>query len=270
MKISMSNRVGVDFDDSSKDDGVLDGALGGLGDCGVGMGDEYVPRFREVEVYIKTGVSLVERHMMEQMTSKGKGVVIEEIMDHDVNDVVGKEFDGESGNSGKLPLLEWNQSSQVGKDGTVVDNDFCVFDSNNEFPPPWSAEIMITNRTKDDGASISGKEGDLETWFSDEEVDQDIDVEWQDDPYHLVDEPEEISDMFAKLDQAMDELDQVIEVEDVFSTWMAFGENTRDLGSFGEETDKIMTLHQKIMKNCAYRAWRRRRHYKATASGSSS
>nr|GEX58457.1 O-fucosyltransferase family protein [Tanacetum cinerariifolium] len=51
--------------------------------------------------------------MMEQITSKGKGVLIEKIMDHDVNDAVRKEFDGESGNSGKFPLLEWNQSSQV-------------------------------------------------------------------------------------------------------------------------------------------------------------
>ncbi|GJS34716.1 hypothetical protein Tco_0533098 [Tanacetum coccineum] len=31
---------------------------------------------------------------------------------------------------------------------------------------------------------------------------------------------------------------------DVFSTWMAFGGNTHDLGSFGEETDKITDLHQ--------------------------
>ncbi|GJY95929.1 hypothetical protein Tco_0512290 [Tanacetum coccineum] len=30
----------------------------------------------------------------------------------------------------------------------------------------------------------------------------------------------------------------------VFSTWMAFGGNTHDLGSFGEETDEIMDLHQ--------------------------
>ncbi|GJV71423.1 RNA-directed DNA polymerase, eukaryota, reverse transcriptase zinc-binding domain protein [Tanacetum coccineum] len=30
----------------------------------------------------------------------------------------------------------------------------------------------------------------------------------------------------------------------VFSNWMAFGGNTRDLGSFGEETNKIMDLHQ--------------------------
>ncbi|GJT17380.1 hypothetical protein Tco_0876086 [Tanacetum coccineum] len=31
---------------------------------------------------------------------------------------------------------------------------------------------------------------------------------------------------------------------EVFSTWMAFGGNTLDLGSFGEETDKITDLHQ--------------------------
>ncbi|GKB39882.1 hypothetical protein Tco_0884824, partial [Tanacetum coccineum] len=30
----------------------------------------------------------------------------------------------------------------------------------------------------------------------------------------------------------------------VFSTWMAFGGNIRDLGSFGEETDEITDLHQ--------------------------
>ncbi|GKF03231.1 hypothetical protein Tco_0030154, partial [Tanacetum coccineum] len=30
----------------------------------------------------------------------------------------------------------------------------------------------------------------------------------------------------------------------VFSNWMAFTGNTRDLGSFGEETDKITDLHQ--------------------------
>nr|GEZ00010.1 hypothetical protein [Tanacetum cinerariifolium] len=28
------------------------------------------------------------------------------------------------------------------------------------------------------------------------------------------------------------------------NSWMAFGRNTRDLGSFGEETDEITTLHQ--------------------------
>ncbi|GJS60973.1 putative reverse transcriptase domain-containing protein [Tanacetum coccineum] len=33
-------------------------------------------------------------------------------------------------------------------------------------------------------------------------------------------------------------------IDEVFSTWMAFGGNTRDLGSFGEETNKTTTLHQ--------------------------
>ncbi|GJV71959.1 hypothetical protein Tco_1491954 [Tanacetum coccineum] len=32
--------------------------------------------------------------------------------------------------------------------------------------------------------------------------------------------------------------------DEVFSTWMAFGGNTRDLGSFGEETDEITDLYQ--------------------------
>ncbi|GJW38493.1 hypothetical protein Tco_0064338 [Tanacetum coccineum] len=34
------------------------------------------------------------------------------------------------------------------------------------------------------------------------------------------------------------------DAKDVFSTWMAFRGNTRDLGSFGEETDEITDLHQ--------------------------
>ncbi|GJS36294.1 hypothetical protein Tco_0534676 [Tanacetum coccineum] len=77
----------------------------------------------------------------------------------------------------------------------------------------------------DDDANISGKEGDLESWFGDEGVDQDIDVKWQDDPYHLVDEPkelEEISDMFAKLGQAMDELVQVIKAEDETNLFVVY------------------------------------------------
>ncbi|GKC54417.1 hypothetical protein Tco_1077162 [Tanacetum coccineum] len=32
--------------------------------------------------------------------------------------------------------------------------------------------------------------------------------------------------------------------DEVFSTWIVFGGNTRYLGSFGEETDKITDLHQ--------------------------
>ncbi|GJR84244.1 hypothetical protein Tco_0155029 [Tanacetum coccineum] len=32
--------------------------------------------------------------------------------------------------------------------------------------------------------------------------------------------------------------------DEVFSTWMAFRGNARDLGSFGKETDEIKDLHQ--------------------------
>ncbi|GJU62992.1 hypothetical protein Tco_1244827 [Tanacetum coccineum] len=36
--------------------------------------------------------------------------------------------------------------------------------------------------------------------------------------------------------------------DEVFSIWKAFGENTRDLGSFGEETDKTTNLHQHLSR----------------------
>nr|GEV12166.1 hypothetical protein [Tanacetum cinerariifolium] len=103
---------------------------------------EYVPRFREVEVYIETSVSLVERHMMKRMTSKGKAKLIEEIVDHDVSDAVGKEFDAHSRNSDKLSLEM---------------EELLYYDTN---------EVV----------SISRK-SDVPTWFSDEDVDQAIDVE---------------------------------------------------------------------------------------------
>nr|GEX93176.1 hypothetical protein [Tanacetum cinerariifolium] len=37
-------------------------------------------------------------------------------------------------------------------------------------------------------ASICGKEGDLETWMSDETDEQDNEVDWLQDPYHCGDE----------------------------------------------------------------------------------
>ncbi|GJT95964.1 hypothetical protein Tco_1091482 [Tanacetum coccineum] len=39
--------------------------------------------------------------------------------------------------------------------------------------------------------------------------------------------------------------------DEVFSTWMAFGGNIRDLGSFGEETKEITDLHQ-ILEDALY------------------
>ncbi|GJV33475.1 hypothetical protein Tco_1393875 [Tanacetum coccineum] len=36
--------------------------------------------------------------------------------------------------------------------------------------------------------------------------------------------------------------------DEVFNIWKAFGGNTRDLGSFREETDKTTNLHQHLFK----------------------
>nr|GEX54969.1 ATP-dependent DNA helicase PIF1-like [Tanacetum cinerariifolium] len=61
--------------------------------------------------------------------------------------------------------------------------------------------------------------------------------------------------------------------EVVFSTWMALGGNTRGLGSFKEEIEKITDLHQislrtytKSLKIYAYSGWRRRHWHKAAPS----
>ncbi|GJY93516.1 hypothetical protein Tco_0509298 [Tanacetum coccineum] len=47
--------------------------------------------------------------------------------------------------------------------------------------------------------------------------------------------------------------DQQIPSVGVFNIWKAFGGNTRDLGSFGEETDKTMDLHQHLSRLCSQR-----------------
>ncbi|GKD33782.1 hypothetical protein Tco_1249291 [Tanacetum coccineum] len=147
---------------------------------------KYVPRLRELDVHIEIGVSLVERHMMERMMSKGNGVVIEEIIEvHDLNDAIRKEFDSESGNNASTSKLAHLS------DGSY-DNDFSVFESVNGFPPPRFAKRMNDIR----------------------EVEQDNDVDWKHDPRHLADEPKEIIDLFDKLDQVIDELDRAIDERD--------------------------------------------------------
>ncbi|PWA52915.1 transposase, MuDR [Artemisia annua] len=246
---------------------------------------EYVQIFTQLELYIETSVSVVECEMMKRMMSKGNGVVIEEIVDQDVNDDVGKDVDGETGNTGKLLLLEWHkdwhETSQPEKAGPLYDSA-----SDNGFPATFCAKKMIANHSKrlsdefqfrrllkeidqefmvedssedslestdvldfddayyddtSDGCTISGKEGDLHTWISDEEVDQEKDVDWTYDPYHLVDvpepeemhaieepqepqEPQEISDMFAEIDQALDELDDVVAAGEGTEVYALFAE----------------------------------------------
>ncbi|PWA96199.1 hypothetical protein CTI12_AA040600 [Artemisia annua] len=92
---------------------------------------------------------------------------------------------------------------------------------------------------------------------ADEEVDQGIDVDWNDDPYHLVDvpepeemyaveEPQEISDMFAEIDQALDELDDVVAAEEGTEMYAIFAEpisfSLVPLVVVGEETFAILDV----------------------------
>ncbi|GKD99574.1 hypothetical protein Tco_1387558 [Tanacetum coccineum] len=100
----------------------------------------------------------------------------------------------------------------------------------------------------DDSASISGKSDDVPTWFNDEDVDQGIDVEWKDDPYHNVDEPEEISDMFADLDHALDELNQVIEAQDVSNLFVVYDQPVDDEGGVvpSEVVDEEMVTEETV------------------------
>ncbi|GJT56874.1 hypothetical protein Tco_0991928 [Tanacetum coccineum] len=50
--------------------------------------------------------------------------------------------------------------------------------------------------------------------------------------------------LVLELARGFDYVNSDSDTDEVFSTCMTFGENTRDLGSFREETDKITDLHQ--------------------------
>ena len=108
---------------------------------------KYVPRFKEIEVYIEEGISSVEEYSLYMRNSRGKGVVIEDIEDGDV-----VKQDGE------LFLLEWHGATEIGKEGKQGDTSThassskagCRDDENFSFvdldddelviPTPWSDE----------------------------------------------------------------------------------------------------------------------------------
>ncbi|GJW44568.1 hypothetical protein Tco_0073367 [Tanacetum coccineum] len=59
---------------------------------------------------------------------------------------------------------------------------------------------------------------------------------------------DDVGRMYACLtDQLSEEMTLLLHV---FSFWKAFRGNTRDLGLFGEETDKTMDLHQHLSRLC--------------------
>ncbi|GJS62573.1 hypothetical protein Tco_0657357 [Tanacetum coccineum] len=64
-------------------------------------------------------------------------------------------------------------------------------------------EILGVMYDTNDDVSINGNEGKLEIWMGDEMHKQENVVDWQEDPYHGVDET---GDLFVKLNQAIDDV----------------------------------------------------------------
>ncbi|GJS24421.1 hypothetical protein Tco_0453053 [Tanacetum coccineum] len=255
---------------------------------------EYVPRFREVEVYIETDVSFVEKHLMERMTSKGKAMLIEEIVDHDVNDPIGNELDADSRNNVpttkvyrkmledrtrrrsdefKFRKLLAEIDHEFGLDNSTqdeqdvsndVDFDDVVFDDVSfddvDFDDVSFDDVDLDVVDFDVGMIDLDFEQELEEVLHYATYDS-IDVEWKDDPYHNVDEPKEISDMFADLDQALDELDQVTEAQDVSDLFVVYDQLIDDDGAFGK------LLEEKHVTWARF-GWRRCQKFLLTLSGS--
>ncbi|GKB14713.1 hypothetical protein Tco_0848636, partial [Tanacetum coccineum] len=102
---------------------------------------KYVPSYKEIEVY-------VEKHTMEVVSGKGKGVVIEEIIEDDeVNEA------SKTGYRGQSLLLNENDVETVNMDSTSkVDHppwsSRSLSDSGISEHPPWSSESMNEKRNK--------------------------------------------------------------------------------------------------------------------------
>ena len=63
---------------------------------------KFVPRYKEIDIYVETDVSLVEKHMLlVRVFQSSQGLVIEQIVEYYVVSSPVKK------NKGKLFLLEW-------------------------------------------------------------------------------------------------------------------------------------------------------------------
>ncbi|GJX53456.1 hypothetical protein Tco_0281825 [Tanacetum coccineum] len=147
--------------------------------------------------------------MMEVVSGKGKGVVIEEIVEvGEVNEASETRYKGQS------LLLNENDVQTGNMDSTSkVDHppwsSGCLSDSKISEHPPWSFESMNEKRNKRQSEEfcISGLVGDLETWNDDDDLLQQVDpYDWQQDPYHRDDEAEENTELFVELDDLLERL----------------------------------------------------------------
>ncbi|GJU59607.1 hypothetical protein Tco_1237373 [Tanacetum coccineum] len=146
------------------------------------------------------------------MSGKGKGVVIEEIVEDDVLDeqhmregkgVVIEEIVEDDGLAEDTNVCTPSVTSSIGENLNLIDSDDDLLIDCSR----WSDEEKL-KLSQDALEMPSGMEGDLPTWVEDED-DTIIDMEgdWILDSYHNVDDGEEhIQDLFYEIEQAYEDV----------------------------------------------------------------
>nr|GEU62576.1 hypothetical protein [Tanacetum cinerariifolium] len=107
---------------------------------------KYVPRHREIEVYIEIGFSSVGKQMMEVRLAKGEGVLIKKIAEDD---------DVESKNEASTSKLE-----PLGK--VCGTSHYGFSDSDSSDQPPWSSECMMEKGNNGGVMNSNNNDGDNE------------------------------------------------------------------------------------------------------------
>nr|GEU49840.1 Gag-Pol polyprotein [Tanacetum cinerariifolium] len=154
------------------------------------LGDEdvltllkYVPKFREIEVYVESFVSLVEQHIREISTFKGKGVVIEEIVEDSILD--------------KQHMREIRNFKEKGVVIEEIVEDVGIVEDRNVCTPlvAYGTEKLIEKlKLSQDALELpNGMEDDLSTWV-------------EDDDDTISDTKDDIQELFLELEQAYEDV----------------------------------------------------------------
>nr|GEX74602.1 retrovirus-related Pol polyprotein from transposon TNT 1-94 [Tanacetum cinerariifolium] len=126
-------------------------------------------------------------------------------------------------------------------------------------PSPKSIQIQeLMAQAKDNGIPLAGKsnasptEGKKNTYSNTKEAkpEERFEIKFEGDNTLIVIQPPCYSASKFNLINLISHSNGTTSVIRA-STWKAFGGYTRDLGSFGEETNKITTLHRSDFKNCS-------------------
>ncbi|GJY58871.1 hypothetical protein Tco_0458763 [Tanacetum coccineum] len=194
---------------------------------------KYVPRYKEIEVYVK-------KHMMEVVfgkgKGKGKGVVIKEIVEDDKTRYMNSTSKvdhplwstrslSDSDISEHPESMNEKRNKRCSKEFQfriqLFENDFAFGLDLSQYPIDMTKEVKAEQEMQepvyynfhplmydsDYDCSISGLEEDLETWNDDDDLLQQVyPYDWQQDPYDRDDETEENVELFAELDNLLEHL----------------------------------------------------------------